>query len=132
MWLGPSGVNLRANSGARAPGLAGKTSNQTTHFIHTTRPLLPYYDCRFEATNFSSTFQHLLAFARSADACLHQLNLFAYSENFAETLLPKNVTAVIATIAMKATRIPYSARAAPSSSATKFVRVLPIRTMRPP
>ena len=45
-----------------------------------------------------------------------QVNLLARSENFAEILPPKNVTAVIATIAMNATRIPYSASAAPSSS----------------
>ena len=44
-----------------------------------------------------------------------QVNELASDENFAEILLPKNVTAVIATMAMKATRIPYSASAAPSS-----------------
>jgi hypothetical protein len=48
-----------------------------------------------------------------------QLNEFPIAENFAEILLPKNVTAVIATIAMNATRIPYSANAAPSSLVTK-------------
>jgi hypothetical protein len=48
------------------------------------------------------------------------VNAFAYAENFDEILLPKNVTATIATIAMKATRIPYSASAAPSSFAMKL------------
>ena len=43
----------------------------------------------------------------------------AIDENFAEILLPKNVTAVIATIAINATRMPYSASAAPSSSLKK-------------
>ena len=47
-----------------------------------------------------------------------QLKLFAIVENFAEILLPKKVTAVIATIAMNATRMPYSASAAPSSLLT--------------
>lgn len=50
-----------------------------------------------------------------------QTNEFASCENFVETLLPKKVTALIATMAMKATRIPYSARAAPSSSVKNFL-----------
>jgi len=51
-----------------------------------------------------------------AQFLVSQVNVFPSWENFAETLLPKNVTAVMATMAMNATRTPYSARAAPSSS----------------
>lgn len=55
------------------------------------------------------------------DMTSDQVKDVASCENFAEILLPKNVTEVMATIAMKATRIPYSARAAPCSSAKNFL-----------
>lgn len=53
------------------------------------------------------------AATRAAGSCCDQEKLLASEENVAEIPLPKNVTAVIATIAMNAMSTPYRASAAP-------------------
>ena len=57
-----------------------------------------------------------------------QVKVLPISENLFLMRVPKNVTATIAAIAMKAMRMPYSARAAPSSSLTNLLAAALIRS----
>lgn len=55
----------------------------------------------------------------ASNSCGTHVKLFPSAENLFEIFAPKNVTATMATIAMNAIRMPYSARAAPSSPLIK-------------